>query len=65
MVEIKGTIKNAQVVQHATGSYVVIGNVYNHPEYADGTLIRTSKVQQVDFKRGLATTLNSTYVVQL
>lgn len=40
---------------------LLIGRVYNHPRLADGKVVVTSRVLELDARRGFARTLNTFY----
>lgn len=39
----------------------LVGRVYNHPRLADGKIVVTSQVLELDARRGFARTLNTYY----
>lgn len=55
--KMMGTLKDARQYGSA-----IIGVVYGHPHFEDGTLINTSKVLNIE--NGIAETLNSLYKVE-
>ena len=50
------------VVENPT-KVLIIGNVYNHPGFKDGELIKTSPVKKMDLERGLIRTSDKTYTL--
>ena len=60
---IPNLLKNWSVVPCVDGSIVVYGEIYNDTKnrFFDGSRIRTSRVQSIDFVAGVVKTLNSTY----
>jgi hypothetical protein len=46
-----------------TDKLVLVGNVYNHPSFKDGELIRTAPIKTTDLDRGLIKTSDKTYTL--
>lgn len=44
-----------------TDNDLIIGRIYNHPEFPDGSIIRTSRVAKLDIKNGKAYTAQENY----
>lgn len=42
---------------------VVVGNVYNHPGFKDGELIKSAPIKKADLDRGLIKTSDKTYML--
>ena len=42
---------------------VLVGNVYNHPSFKDGELIKSAPIKKVDLARGLIRTSDKTYTL--
>jgi hypothetical protein len=60
---IPNLLKNWTIERYWNGSVVVRGEIYNDTKnrFPDGTNIRTSSVQYIDFVAGVVRTLNSVY----
>ena len=43
--------------------YLLVGNVYNHPSFKDGELIKTAPIKITALDRGLIRTSDKTYVL--
>lgn len=56
-------LKNWQIERHWDGNIVIYGEIYNDTKerFADGSHIRTSRVESIDFLSGIVKTKNSTY----
>ena len=61
--ELKPNLIKGWTLEDWGGAYVICGQIFNDEakRFADGTHIRTSKVQSVDFVNKVARTKNSTY----
>jgi hypothetical protein len=46
-----------------TNKLILVGNVYNHPGFKDGELIRTAPIKTTDLDRGLIKTSDKTYLL--
>ena len=47
--------------QTKASKLLIVGNVYNHPGFKDGELIKSAPIQKVDLERGLVRTTDKTY----
>lgn len=56
-------IKNWTIVEASDGNVVIEGHLYNdrRKRWNDGTHIRTSALQSVNFETGVVVTLNTKY----
>ena len=56
-------LKNWSIETFWDGSVVIYGEIYNDTKnrFSDGTHIRTSRVQYIDFVESVVKTKNSTY----
>ena len=60
-------LKNWKIEMFWDGCIVLYGEIYNDAKgrFADGTHIRTSRVEYIDFVDGVAKTKNSTYNIKM
>lgn len=61
---IAQTVSNTKdSLSEPTTKVVIIGNVYNHPSFKDGELIKTAPIKKADLERGLVNTSDKTYAL--
>lgn len=56
-------LKNWEIIRHWDGNIVICGEIYNDTKkrFVDGSCIRTSRVESIDFVSGIVKTKNSIY----
>lgn len=57
------TVSSTDKAKDTKGKLLIIGNVYNHPGFKDGELIKSAPIQMIDLERGLVKTTDKTYIL--
>lgn len=55
--------QNPKDAKADNSKFLLVGNVYNHPSFKDGELIKTAPISSTDMERGLIKTSDKTYIL--
>jgi len=58
------TLKNATITDVGDGQIIAVGEVFGHPNFTDGTFVRTSEVLDYDGTTHVMETRNTIYIVE-